>query len=178
MRATMIILDFIFRIAALLFLVRFLLQASGADFYNPISQAIVKATEPVAKPVRMLIKTYRSFDFASVFIAWLICVLFFVVAYFAIYSQPIGVGTLLLSGFIRMLHVLVGFYWWTILIVVIASFVAQGTNHPALALLNQLVDPLIAPVRRILPTLGPLDFSPLVVLLALTLIQDALAGQF
>lgn len=174
MTATLTILDFVFRIAALLFLVRFLLQAARADFYNPISQAIVKATDPVAKPLRMILPSYRNFDFASFVLAWLIGIAFIAVVAYFIRPQEIGIGTLVLSGLRHTLLVLVGFYWWTILIVVIASFVAQGTHHPALALLNQLIDPLIRPVRRILPTLGPLDFSPLVVLLALTLVQDGL----
>ena len=73
-----IILDFIFRLACLAFLVRFLLQAANADFYNPLSQAIVKATEPVCKPLRRLLRPFRNLDLASLLVAWLISVLFFV----------------------------------------------------------------------------------------------------
>lgn len=174
MNATFTILDFVFRIAALLFLVRFLLQATGADFYNPISQAIVKATDPIARPLRMLLRPYRKFDFATFVIAWLISIAFYVVVFVLIGQQSVNPGMLIVRGLVHTLEVMVGFFWWTILIVVIASFLAPGTYHPALALLNQIVEPLISPVRKVLPTLGPLDFSPLVVLLVLTLAQDML----
>ena len=73
-----------------------------------------------------------------------------------------------------MLLVLTQFYFWAILIIVIASFVAQGAYHPALVLLQQLVDPIIAPVRRVLPTLGPLDLSPMVVILLIYIVEDIL----
>ena len=89
-------------------------------------------------------------------------------------GQPLQFLPALLDGLVYTLLVLVVFYWWTILIVIIASFVAQGNYHPALAILSQLVEPLLAPVRKVIPSLGPLDLSPIVVLLGLRLVQVAL----
>ena len=63
------ILDFIFSLLALLFLLRFLLQATKADFYNPLSQAVVKASDVICKPLRYVIPSFRNFDFASLFVA-------------------------------------------------------------------------------------------------------------
>jgi YggT family protein len=171
MNATFTILEFLFRIAALLFLVRVLLQATSANFYNPISQAIVKATDFVAKPLRTLLRPYRNFDIASAVIAWLINVAFFALVIYGINQLSVGVGTLLLIGLAQTVLVLIGFYLWTIVIIVVASFLAQGVQHPALSLLNQLVEPLIRPVRRILPTVGPLDFSPMAAMLGLWFLQ-------
>ncbi|HCY03894.1 MAG TPA: YggT family protein, partial [Gammaproteobacteria bacterium] len=68
----------------------------------------------------------------------------------------------------------VQFYWWSILIVVVVSFINQGSYHPVIGLLDQLLNPLLGPLRNILPTLGPLDFSPIVALLLLSIVQDAL----
>jgi YggT family protein len=169
-----IILDFVFRLATLLFLVRFLLQASNADFYNPVSQAVVKASDTVCKPLRIILRPYRQWDFASFVVAWLLSIAFVAVLTILIFSLTVNPLSLIISGLVRTLLVLVQFYWWTILILVIASFVSQGGQHPALTLIGQLVDPLIAPVRKVLPNFGPLDLSPMVVLMLLYVAQTFL----
>ena len=166
-----IIVDFVFRIASLLFLARFLLQASSADFYNPVSQGIVKATDPILKPLRSIVRPYKQFDFASLLVAWLIGIAFIWILA-AIQGGGIAIPTLLIGGLVRTVLVLIQFYWWTIIIVIIASFVAQGTYHPALGLLSQLAEPILGPLRRIIPPLGPLDLSPMVAIVALTVLQN------
>ncbi len=165
------ILDFLFSLLALLFLLRFLLQATNADFYNPLSQAVVKASDVICKPLRMAIPSFRNFDFASLIVAWLVCV-----AAQAIMNTGLlnAIGLLLWVGLIFMLQVLTNFFIFCIFILVLASFLAQGAYNPVLALFSQLVDPLIAPVRKILPTFGPIDFSPMVVLILIFLVQDML----
>ena len=173
-----IILDFVFRLATLLFLIRFLLQATGADFYNPISQAVTKATDSVCKPLRVILKPVRNFDLASLTVAWVISVVAVFAFTFAQYSAAAAVLPALWAGLIKTLLVLMQFYKWTIIIIVIASFVAQGSYHPALALLNELLEPIIGPVRRILPSLGPLDLSPMVVLLVIILVEDILMRAY
>ncbi len=173
-----IILDFVFRLACLLFLIRFLLQASGADFYNPISQAVVKATDTVCKPLRLALRPFRNLDVASFVVAWLISVLSVVAFSYMIYSAAPGILAAMWAGLIKTLLVLMQFYKWTIIIIVIASFVAQGSFHPALQLLNQLLEPIIGPVRRVLPSLGPLDLSPMVVLLIIILVEDILMRSY
>ena len=82
-----IVLDFVFRLATLLFLMRFLLQASGADFYNPISQAVVKGTDFICKPMRLVIKSYGNIDFSSFLVAWLIGVIGVFAFTFVVYGS-------------------------------------------------------------------------------------------
>jgi YggT family protein len=173
-----IVLDFVFRLACLLFLTRFLLQACSADFYNPISQAVVKATDTVCKPLRRILKPLHNFDFASFLMAWLVSVAGVVAFSYLAFGTAPGAIAVAWAGLIKTLMVLLQFYKWTIIIIVVASFIAQGSYHPALALLNQLVDPIMAPVRKILPSLGPLDLSPMVVLLIIILIEDILMRSF
>lgn len=177
-QSLMIVLDFVFRLAVLLFLVRFLLQASRADFYNPISQAVVKATDIVCKPLRLAVKPFRNLDFASVLVAWIISVASVYAFTFLQYGSAPSVFPALWAGMIKTLLVLMQFYKWTIIIMVIASFVAQGSFHPALQLLQQLVEPIMAPLRKVLPTLGPLDLSPMVVLLIIILVEDILMRAY
>lgn len=177
-QSLMIVLDFVFRLAVLLFLMRFLLQASRADFYNPVSQAVVRATDTVCKPLRLALKPFRNLDFASVLVAWLISVASVYAFTFIQYDSAPAVFPALWAGMIKTLLVLMQFYKWTIIIMVIASFVAQGSIHPALQLLQQLLEPIMAPVRKVLPSLGPLDLSPMVVLLAIILIEDILMRSY
>jgi len=73
-----------------------------------------------------------------------------------------------------MLLVLTQFYYFTLIIVIIASFLSQGSSHPALQLLQQLIEPILGPIRRIMPSLGPLDLSPMVLFLIIIVVQDLL----
>jgi YggT family protein len=79
-------------------------------------------------------------------------------------------------GAVRTGLVWVQFYWWSILVIVVVSFINQGSYHPVIGLLDQLLNPIMAPLRNILPTMGPLDFSPLVALIILSLLQDTLSS--
>ena len=90
----------------------------------------------------------------------------------------LGVIQYLVTGFIRLLTILVDFYWWSTLLLVIASFISQGNYHPALSLLEELLAPLMTPLRNILPTAGPLDFSPMVLILLLSIVQQSLPRAY
>lgn len=165
------ILEYVFALLALLFLLRFLLQAANADFYNPLSQAVVKASDVICKPLRYVLPGFRNFDFASLFVAWVICV----IARAVLRPELLDfIGPLLWGGLIFMLQVLTNFFVFSIFILVLASFLAQGNYNPVLGLFNQLLEPIVGPVRRVLPTFGPIDFSPMVVLIIIFLLQDML----
>ncbi len=168
------IVDLIFRLATMLFLVRFLLQACGADFYNPISQAIVKGSDSIAGLLRRALPKTGRYDLASLILAWLMGVIFVGL----ITMGSLGITQYFVAGLVRLLTVLVDFYWWSTLLLVIASFVTQGNYHPALALLEELVSPLLTPLRNILPTAGPLDFSPMVLILFLSILQQSLPRAY
>ena len=169
-----LVLRFVFDLLCLLFWARFLLQASKADFYNPISQAVVKATDPICKPLRLVLKSVGSFDVASLFVAWLIAVLGVTTITFLIAPEYLSTAVLV-SGTVRALIVLTQFYFFAILIMVIASFLAPGNYNPALALIQQLLEPIMAPIRRIMPSMGPLDLSPMVVILIIIVVQNVLS---
>lgn len=168
-----LILYFVFQLVMLLFIARFLLQASRADFYNPLSQAIVKATDPVCKPLRLILKPIGNYDIASLLATWLIAVLYVGLNTWVGGGQfnPLGLAWV---GVIWTLLEITQFYLFSIFIVIIASFLAQGTYHPVLGLLQQIVDPLMTPFRRIIPPLGPLDLSPMVVILLIFVVQNLL----
>lgn len=171
-------ISFILEIVTFVFVARFLLQACRVDFYNPISQGLVKVTDPLLKPLRMVLPGYRNLDFAA-FLAAVLTQIILIMALSAIqggfFGNPV---TIIAAGVLQVILLVIRIFWWSILIVIIAGWIAPGTYHPALALLNQITEPLLAPARRLLPSLGGLDFSPIIVFLILGVIERILPQLF
>lgn len=172
MNGLIALIDLIFRLASLLFLIRFLLQASNADYYNQLSQAIVKVTDKIANPIRQILRPYKNLDLASITIAYLFSFGFFVLLSLMT-NTSMDLPNLLLISLARAADILLGFYWWSILITIISSFFMQQGINPAIALLQDLVEPILTPVRQLVPALGPIDLSPILVLFTLTFLQNA-----
>ena len=172
------VVGFVFQILAFLFVLRFLLQACRVDFYNPISQGIVNATDFFLRPLRLVIPGYKNLDLAA-FTAAIAVHLLMIAALAAINDQYIG-GILVMFGdsLLRVLLLVLFIVKWSILIAIIASWIAPGNYHPALALLSQLTEPVLAPARRLLPALGGLDLSPILVFLILGVIERLLPQIF
>ena len=78
------------------------------------------------------------------------------------------------NGLLTVTLFIVKAFWWAILIGIIASFVAPGNQHPALALLHQITEPLLAPARKLIPPMGGLDFSPILVFLLIGVVERVL----
>ncbi len=155
-------------------LLRFLLQLVRADFYNPISQFLVKITNPLVLPVRKVVPGYGGMDLASLLLALLIQALA-IVTLLALYGAGLpGVLQLLVWSVLGLIGLLVNIYFFAILAMIILSWVAPGSNHPAIYLLYQLTEPVMAPVRKLLPAAGGIDFSPILVFILINVIQIAL----
>lgn len=169
-----IFVTFVLQVASFIFLARFLLQACRVDFYNPISQGLVKATDPVLRPMRLVLPGYRNLDFAAFLAAVLVQILLIVSIAQITNAYVGGVASIIGQGVMRTILQVLWVLRWCIFIVIIASWIAPGNYHPALALLSQLVEPILAPARRLIPPLGGLDLSPLVVILVLLLLESAL----
>lgn len=170
--------SFILEVVTFIFVARFLLQACRVDFYNPISQGIVKATDPVLKPARMVLPGYRNLDFAA-FVAAVLVQILLIMSLAALQGGYVGhAGMMIAEAVLRVILLCIQIFWWSILIVIIAGWIAPGSYHPALALLSQITEPLLAPARRLLPSLGGLDFSPILVILLLGVIERILPQLF
>ena len=152
-------------------LTRLLLQQARADFYNPISQFVVKLTDPLLTPLRRLIPGFWGVDMAAVVLLLLV--------------QMLAIGTTLLLGglglpnpvlliawaVVGVAGLVVNFYFFAILAMIILSWVAPGSHHPAIYLLYQLTEPVMAPFRKLLPALGGLDLSPILVFIVINVVQ-------
>jgi YggT family protein len=155
---------------------RFLLQLSRADFYNPITQMIVRFTDPGVQVFRRFIPGFRGIDFATLILAvlvesGLICALIFLGGY-----QFPPAGMVLTWSIAGIINLTLDIYFWALLISIISSFIAPYSDHPALVLVRQLTEPVMAPFRRLLPSLGGLDLSPIFVFLALNILRILLVA--
>jgi YggT family protein len=156
-------------------ILRFVLQLVRADFYNPISQFVVKITNPLVVPLRRVIPGYAGIDIASLGLAILLQIVG-IAAIFLLRFGTIPAPTLLLvGGMLGVVALLVQLYFFALLAMIILSWVAQGSRHPAILLLYQITEPVMAPVRKLLPPMGGLDFSPILVFILINIAQIAIA---
>lgn len=158
----------LFLIAVLL---RFLLQIARADFYNPISQFLVKVTNPVLKPLRRVIPGALGIDFASIVLALIVEMITIAAILLVFGFRPPGPVVLLVWSVLGCIAMVVNIYYIAILASIILSWVAMGSYNPTIVLVNQLAEPVLAPFRKLLPPIGGLDLSPILVFLAINVVQ-------
>lgn len=155
-------------------LLRFLLQLVRADFYNPISQFLVKITNPLLVPLRRIIPGFAGLDVAALLIA-LVLQMLAIAVLMLLNGLPLpNIVTLFIWGVLGVVGLLVNIYFFALLASIILSWVAPGSSHPALYLLHQITEPVMAPVRKVLPPMGGLDFSPILVFILINIVQIAL----
>jgi len=158
-------------------MLRFLLQRMRADFYNPICQAIVKLTNPLLLPLRRIIPGWRGLDFAAVVLTVILQIInvMLVVAVAGGFPTPLNLAVWTL---LKIIFLLVNLYFVTILVEAILSWTNPSQRNPIAGLLWSINAPLLQPVRRLIPPLGGLDLSPLVVLILLQVVNILLPLQW
>lgn len=158
----------------LLVLLRFLFQLVRADFYNPISQTIAKATNPLLIPLRKVVPGYRGIDFASLVLALLVQALIIQIMVFVAGGGFIGLFYLFTWSLVGVLKTFASIYFWGLIIVIVASWIAPVSQNPALVLVRQVIEPAMAPLRKIIPPLGVIDLSPIVAFMILHVVNNYL----
>ncbi|HWQ95506.1 MAG TPA: YggT family protein [Gammaproteobacteria bacterium] len=166
--AAVFLIQTVFGLYILAVLLRFLLQWVRADFYNPVSQFLVKMTTPLLRPLRRVIPGFGGIDFASVVLMLALQIIELVLV-IQLLGQPLSVGGLMVLAVAGLLSLLIKIFLFSILIQVILSWVRPGDHSPVSLLLYQLNEPLLAPARRIIPAISGLDLSPVLVLVLLQL---------
>ncbi|MBJ7550406.1 YggT family protein [Marinomonas ostreistagni] len=155
-------------------LLRLVLQLSRADFYNPISQGVVKATSPLLKPLRKIIPSIGRIDTSSVVLALAVqaVILMIVMAIVGYQLTPTHYVIYTLAG---VAYHLLDLYFWAMLISVILSWVAPGSGHPGALLVGQVCEPLYRVCHRFIPSLGGFDLSPIFIFLAISVLKQFVA---
>jgi len=160
----------LFGIYEIIILLRFLMQVVRADFYNPISQFVVKATSLPLKPLRRLIPGAAGMDIASlVLLLILIIVELLLLSLVSTLPMPSVIGLIALA-LVEMLKLTIHVFMFSVIILAILSWVSPGGYNPVANLLYQITAPLMGPARRMLPPMGGLDLSPMLVIIGLYLL--------
>jgi YggT family protein len=165
------LLQTVLALLLLVVLLRLLLQQVRADFYNPISQFVLKVTNPILLPLRRVIPGFWGVDLAAVVLLLALQIISIVtILLLGGYSLP-NIGLLLAWGVIGVAGLVVNFYFFALLGMIILSWVAPGSGNPAVHLLHQLTEPVMAPFRKLLPPMGGLDLSPIMVFIGINIVQ-------
>lgn len=162
------VIQTVFGLYILAVMLRLLLQWVRADFYNPVSQFLVKVTNPPLRPLRRVIPGWGGIDLASVLLLFVLELIeqFLINTALGV-AQPMA--GLALSTVVALLSLLLNIYLFGIIIQAILSWVAPTSYNPAVGLLHSLTEPLLAPARRFIPPISGIDLSPIAVLLLLQL---------
>jgi len=155
----------------LIVLLRFVLQLVRANFYNPLCQFAVKATQPLLKPLRRIIPSLFGLDLSSLVLAILVQLALMGLTLLLTYGTTGNFLQLLIWAIIGVTALFLKIFFFALIISVILSWVAPGSHNPGAELVNQICEPALAPFRKILPNLGGLDISPILAFMVLKLLD-------
>ena len=170
------VVGIIFGILIFSVLLRLILQIVRADFYNPISQFMVRMTNPLLLPLRRVIPGFFGIDMAAVVLLVIFESLDILITNFL---QGYGLSILsFLSVLLGMIiqHTAQLFFFAIIILVVISWLNPSANYHPIGKLVSQITEPLLRPARRILPPLNGIDLSPILVIIFLAAIMFLVAA--
>lgn len=162
-----------FGLYTILVMVRFLMQVSRADYYNPICQAIVKLTDPAIRPLRSVLPSVQGVDFATLAVAFIVQ-LIGVMVIMMLWGGPVFMPIYIAWVMLGLFSIIFSIYFFALIIMVISSWIAPHSSHPGLILVNQLVEPICAPARKLLPPMGGIDFSIILVFVFINIIDEIL----
>lgn len=162
------------------FMLRFMLQIVRADFHNPVSQFLIKVTNPLVKPVRRLLAGFGGIgglDWSTLILAYILMALKVTLIFFLGLGYSPDALVILSRALIETLQLVIDIYFYAILIQVILSWVNPGNYNPVVVVIQQLTAPIMGRIQRIVPPIGGLDLSPIFALLFLKLLDIWLIGS-
>ena len=160
------LINTLFDLYLMVVILRIWLQLARADFYNPFSQFVVKATDPLLRPLRRVIPGWGGIDNASIVLAFLVAALKMTILY-AVSGAGFPIGQIAFTALMTLFKETFSIVFWVLIIRAILSWVSQGSYNPIEAVLHQLTEPMLAPIRRIIPPMGGLDLSILILIIGL-----------
>jgi len=166
MQALYFILSFLLPLVVVVFLLRALMPLVRADFRNPLGEFVLKVTNPVVAPLRKVLPPGKRFDLAS--IAAVFVVQFTGTALLHLFAgHGFRLDLVLIAGLLGLLLTVLQLYFFAVLAYAVLSWFADARYNPAAQILTRIVEPVLTPIRKVIPPLGSLDLSALVLLIAL-----------
>ena len=159
----------LFEVYMWILMLRIILQVVRADFYNPISQLVAQMTQPIVGPLQKVLPKVRQWDIAGIVLLVVIAIIYVhaIAALVPGYGDRYSGLASLLPALLKLIVLALNLYTFSLVIQAILSWVGPGMNNPAGSILWSLNEPLLRPVRRVIPPFSGLDLSPLVVIVLL-----------
>lgn len=164
------LVEILFGLLILAIMLRFLLQFLQANPHNQISQTLVRLTQPVLAPMRRLLPASKRVDTASL-LAMLILQFIALSLLMLIAGRGLNPTFLLVLSVAELINLLLNVFLFAVIIRVILSWVNPGAHHPGIELLDNITEPVMAPARRLIPSMGGLDLSPIAVIIGIQLLK-------
>lgn len=165
----------LFSLAIVLLATRFLAQLCGVSGYNPISMTLRRITDVVILPLSRVLPGGKRFSSAA-----LLALLLFQLAFIAIRMgfggqfEAFNITQALIWSILGCAGLLISIIFYSVIGMIIISFLAPQSSHPVVEFIWQLTEPVMAPLRQVLPPMGGLDFSPIILFIALNVVQVSL----
>ncbi|MFI4937414.1 MAG: YggT family protein [Candidatus Berkiellales bacterium] len=166
-QASLYLIQSIFDIYLLILLLRLILQYLRADFYNPVSQFVVKATSPIVNPLRRVIPGYWGIDFATVVALVAVSFLKIILVMLINFQHFPSIAGLVLWTLGSLTGLTIKLFFYAVLLSIVISWIAPTSHSPLTLILYHLSEPVLRPARRYIPPIGGFDISPLVVIVVL-----------
>ena len=168
----------LFSLALFLIAMRFLAQLCGVSPYNPISTGIRKVTDPIVAPINRLIPAGKRLNLGAI-AALILCQTAYIAVMLWILNRfdAFNVVQALIWGALGAAGLLINIVFYSVLAIIVVSFLAPQSNHPAVEFLWQLTEPVMAPLRSVIPPMGGLDFSPILLFIGINVIRVSLANM-
>jgi YggT family protein len=165
----------LFSLALFLIAMRFLAQLCGVSPYNPISTGLRSITDPIVAPINRLVPAGRRLNIGAI-IALIVCQVIYIAVMLALISRFDAFNVLqsLIWSTLGAAGLLINIVFYSVLAMIIVSFIAPQSNHPAVEFVWQLTEPVMAPLRNFIPSMGGLDFSPIVLFIGVNVIRVSL----
>ena len=171
------LIETLFDIYIAIVLLRFLLQQLGADYFNPIAQFIVKATQPVVGIARRFIPSYRSVDIATLFIVFSLIILK-VTLIVSLRGSSYDIPSIIIISLYDLISLTFDIFIFAIFLQAIISWVNPDPHNPVSSLLFYLTAPILRPVKKLLPDMGAIDISPIFALIGLMFLKKVVLYFF
>lgn len=178
----MLVINTVFDLYIMLLLLRFMLQAFRADFYNPVAQFIVKVSTPPLKFLRRFIPSIAGHDTSAIVLALVLIVIkllilkilavpFIEIAGATVAIASAGFISLVIIAMAELLALTLNVFLFAIIILVVLSWLSPSAYNPVTRLIQTIANPVMRPIKKVMPNFAGLDLSPLVATLAIMMLK-------
>jgi YggT family protein len=151
-------------------MLRFLLGLVRADFYNPVSQFLVRITNPLLIPLRKVVPSIGKFDSAAMLLM-IVLQLAAITLVLLLRGQGISSAILIIITLVTLISLLIDVFMFAIIVEVIISWMNPGSYNPVSSLLHSLTSPVLRPIRHLIPPIAGIDLAPLFAIIGLQVLR-------